>query len=69
MLNQRLRYAWYRYRGMPIATAKRLSHSTQMPAAWYSDLERWFFYSAGKLTPDPTNGQINYNVQVLGNFR
>ena len=66
--NNRIKYAWYRWRGLPSSAAKRLSQHIAMPPEFYVDLDRWFYYQQGQLKLDPTNGQDNSKAQKLENF-
>ena len=52
--NNRIKYAWCKWMGYSTPMAKNFSQRTQMPAQFYADLEKWFYYHKGKLYFDPT---------------
>lgn len=59
LANQRVKYAWYRYKGLPIPLAKKLSRKSGVPPELIDDLDKWFYYEDGRLTRDDSNGADN----------
>jgi len=66
--NNKVKYAWYRYRGYSPGQAKLLAQRTETPQEFYDDLEKWFFYQNGQLELDPTDGEINKSIKSLEFF-
>lgn len=50
--NQKIKYAWLRYKNLPRDVAKKLCRRTRMPDEFYEDLEKYFFYEQGRLILD-----------------
>ncbi len=63
--NRRLKYAWLKYAGYNRTQARTTSRSELMPAQFYDDLERWFFYKHGQLIPDQSDGEVNKLVEAI----